>query len=76
MKEKALKYLAILGGVFGAIAAIDAIPFIEQEWGIFIIGLSASLAALITKIGDFVDDGKLNSSFGSSDDKGSTNGDS
>lgn len=61
--KKTLKYLSIIGGFLGAIASLDVIPLIPQNIGMVIIGISASLSALITKVGDFIDDGKMNDSF-------------
>jgi len=60
---KILKYLSIVGGVLGGVSAMEAIPFIPEQIGLLIIGLSASLAALITPIGDFLDNGKMDGSF-------------
>lgn len=62
MKDKIIKVLSIAGGIFGAVAAFDVIPLVSTEVSIAIIGLSASLSSLITKVEDFVDDGKLNGS--------------
>lgn len=64
MKKKTIKVLTILGAVFGSVAALDSIPFVSQEIGVFVIGLSLSLDRLVSLIGDFIDDGKINGSFG------------
>lgn len=64
MKKKTIKVLTILGSVLGSITVLDAVPFVSQEVGGFIIGLSLSLDRLVSLIGDFIDDGKINKSFG------------
>lgn len=60
---KTLKILTIVSGVVGGIAAMDAIPFVPEQIGLLVIGLSAALSGLITPIGDYLDNGKMDGSF-------------
>ena len=63
MKQKILKYLTIAIAGLGIIASLDAIPFVPQNIGAVIIGGALILGNSFTRIGDLLDDGKLNDSF-------------
>lgn len=58
-----LKILSLIGKVAGFVTALNAIPFIPQEAGIYIFAGASILKDVVNRIGDLVDDGKENQSF-------------
>lgn len=62
---KALKYLSYLGKLAGFIAALDTLPFIDPKLGIVIFAAASILKDTVNRIGDLLDDGKINKSFSS-----------
>lgn len=64
MKDKILKALSILLAITGAVTSLEMVPFLPEAWGVPLVAVAAALSALITRVGDLLDDGKLNQSFG------------
>lgn len=60
---KALKYLSYVGKLAGFIAALDTIPFVDPAVGVFIFAAASILKDSVNRIGDLIDDGKVNQSF-------------
>lgn len=63
-KASVLKYLALFGKVTGVIAGLGAIPFVSPEAGVLVFATASILKDLVNRVGDLVDDGKANKSFG------------
>jgi len=61
---KALKFLSFLGKLAGFVTAIDAIPFVDPKVRIVVFAAASLLKDTANRIGDLLDDGKPNSSFG------------
>lgn len=60
---KALKYLSYLGKLAGFIAALDTLPFVDPAVGVVIFAAASLLKDTVNRIGDLVDDGRVNQSF-------------
>ena len=60
---KALKYLSYIAKLAGFIAALDGIPFIEPAVGVIIFAFASLIKDTANRIGDILDDGKVNDSF-------------
>lgn len=58
-----IKTLAIIAGIFAAIAGLDVVPFLSPDLGVVIIGFSGAILGLLMKVGDYLDDNKMNDSF-------------
>ena len=63
MKAKILKYLTIALSALGIVASTETIPFIPENIGTMVVGAAVILVSTFTKVGDLLDDGKLNDSF-------------
>jgi len=61
---KALKYLSYVGKLAGFISALNAIPFVDPAVGVVIFAAASILKDTINRIGDLLDDGQANQSFG------------
>ncbi len=62
--EKTLKLLTLLGKVVGLLAAIDITP-ISPKFGAILFFASSLAKDTINRVGDFLDNGKADNSFGS-----------
>jgi hypothetical protein len=60
---KALKYLSYVGKLAGFVAALDTLPFIDPAIGVAIFAAASLLKDTVNRIGDLLDDGKVNQSF-------------
>lgn len=60
---KALKYLSYVGKLAGFVAALDTVPFIDPKVGVVIFAAASILKDSVNRIGDLLDDGKVNQSF-------------
>ena len=60
---KALKYLSYLGKLAGFVAALDTLPFIDPKIGVVLFAAASLLKDTANRIGDLLDDGKVNQSF-------------
>ena len=60
---KALKYLSYVGKLAGFVAALDTLPFIDPKLGVVIFAAASILKDSVNRIGDLLDDGKVNQSF-------------
>lgn len=60
---KALKYLSYLGKLAGFVAALDSLPFVDPAFGVVIFAAASLLKDTVNRIGDLLDDGKMNQSF-------------
>ena len=60
---KALKYLSYVGKLAGFVAALDTLPFIDPKVGLVIFAAASLLKDTMNRIGDLLDDGKVNQSF-------------
>ncbi|PAW75705.1 MAG: hypothetical protein B9S32_17330 [Verrucomicrobia bacterium Tous-C9LFEB] len=58
-----LKILTYVAKVAGLVASLNAIPFISPSTGVIVFFIASVLKDTINRIGDFLDDGKENSSF-------------
>lgn len=58
-----IKVLTYVAAALGGLASFEMIPFVSQELGLLIVGLSAASLLVVTKVGDYLDDKKLNDSF-------------
>ncbi len=58
-----LKILSLAGKIAGFVTALNAIPFIPQEYGVWIFAGASILKDAINRVGDLLDDGKENQSF-------------
>jgi len=58
-----LKILTYVAKVAGLVASLNAIPFVSPSTGVIIFFIASVLKDTINRIGDFLDDGKENSSF-------------
>ena len=61
---KALKYLSFAGKLAGFVSALQVIPFVDPQVGIVIFAAASLLKDSVNRIGDILDDGKPNKSFG------------
>lgn len=60
---KALKYLSYVGKLAGFVSALDAIPFVDPKVGVVVFAAASLLKDTVNRIGDLLDDGKVNQSF-------------
>jgi hypothetical protein len=60
---KSLKYLSLVGKIAGFVSALNVIPFVDPKIGIIVFAASSLLKDTVNRIGDLLDDGKLNKSF-------------
>ena len=60
---KALKYLSYLGKLAGFVAALNVVPFVDPALGAVIFAAASILKDTVNRVGDLVDDGKMNQSF-------------
>jgi hypothetical protein len=60
---KALKYLSYVGKLAGFVAALDTIPFVDPAVGVFVFAAASIRKDSVNRIGDLIDDGKVNQSF-------------
>ena len=60
---KALKYLSYVGKLAGFVAALDTLPFIDPKLGVVLFAAASILKDTVNRIGDLIDDGKVNQSF-------------
>lgn len=60
---KAIKYLTYVGKLAGFVAALDTLPFVDPKIGVVIFAAASILKDTVNRIGDLLDDGKLNQSF-------------
>ncbi len=58
-----LKILTYVAKVAGLVASLNAIPFISPSTGVIVFFIASVLKDTVNRIGDFLDDGKENSSF-------------
>lgn len=58
-----LKVLTYIAKVAGLVASLNAIPFVSPSTGVIIFFVASVLKDTINRVGDFLDDGKENSSF-------------
>ena len=58
-----LKVLTLVGKVAGALAGVQAVPFVSPHVGLCIFAGASILKDVVNRIGDFMDDGKENQSF-------------
>jgi len=61
---KALKYLSFAGKLAGFVSALQVIPFVDPQVGIVIFAAASLLKDSVNRLGDILDDGKPNKSFG------------
>ena len=60
---KALKYLSYVGKLAGFVAALNTIPFVDPAVGVVVFAAASILKDSVNRIGDLIDDGKVNQSF-------------
>ena len=60
---KVLKYLSYVGKIAGFVAALDTLPFIDPKIGVVLFAAASLLKDTANRIGDLLDDGKVNQSF-------------
>ena len=60
---KAIKYLTYVGKLAGFVAALDTLPFVDPTVGVVIFAAASLLKDTVNRIGDLLDDGKVNQSF-------------
>lgn len=59
-----LKYLSYVGKFAGFVSAIQVIPFVDPQVGVAIFAAASLLKDSVNRLGDLLDDGKPNKSFG------------
>ena len=62
-KANILKICSYVAKLTGLLASFNTIPFIPAEYGILIFAGASLLKDTVNRIGDIVDDGKVNDSF-------------
>lgn len=62
-KANVLKWLALAGKSLGILCGFGAIPFISPEKGVLIFAGASILKDVVNRVGDLIDDGKVNESF-------------
>ena len=62
---KALKYLSYVSKLAGFVSALNVIPFVDPQTGVLVFAAASLLKDSVNRIGDLLDDGKPNLSFGS-----------
>ncbi len=60
---KSLKYLSLAGKIAGLVSALNVIPFVDPAVGVIVFAAASILKDSVNRIGDLLDDGKLNKSF-------------
>lgn len=63
MKAKTLRILTWLGKVAGLLTALDAVPFVDPQYGIFIFAGASLIKDTVNRVGDLLDDGLNNQSY-------------
>jgi hypothetical protein len=63
-KANIIKYLSLAGKALGLIGGLGAIPFITPEKGVLIFAAASILKDVVNRVGDLLDDGQANKSFG------------
>ena len=61
--SKTVKVLALAGKVLGAIGTLNVIPGLSPEKAVLVFLIASILKDAVNRIGDFLDDGKVNDSF-------------
>lgn len=61
--KKSIKILTLLGKVLGAVGTLDVIPGVSPERGVLIFLIASIAKDAVNRIGDWLDDGKVNDSF-------------
>jgi len=59
----ALKILSLIGKIAGLVTALETIPFLDPQTGVLIFAAASLLKDTANRIGDLVDDGRVNRSF-------------
>ena len=62
-KANVLKWLSLAGKGLGLLGGFGAIPFVSPEKGVLIFAASSILKDVVNRVGDLLDDGKVNDSF-------------
>lgn len=58
-----LKILAVIGGILVILSSISVIPFLGPELGLLLVGLAGVAYPIILKVGDYLDNKKMDNSF-------------
>lgn len=58
-----LKVLTYIAKVAGLVASLNVIPFVSPATGVIIFFIASVVKDTVNRVGDFLDDGKENSSF-------------
>ncbi len=61
---KALRIVSWIGKLSGLVTALEVIPFVDPKLGVIIFAAASLLKDTANRIGDLMDDGKPNRSFG------------
>lgn len=61
---KALKYISLVGKLAGFVSAMNAVPFVDPKVGLIVFAAASLLKDAANRVGDLLDDGKPNRSFG------------
>jgi len=59
----ALKILSLIGKIAGLVTALETIPYLDPQTGVLIFAAASLLKDTANRIGDLVDDGRVNRSF-------------
>lgn len=62
--QTTLKVLALLAKGLGILGTLNTIPGVTPEKGVLIFFGGSLLKDIVNRVGDFLDDGKENQSFG------------
>ncbi len=63
-KDTVLKLLALVGKGVGFLGAFNVIPGLSPEKSVIVFFAASLLKDVVNRIGDFLDDGQNNNSFG------------
>ena len=63
MKTKILKWITLIVKGFAVVSGLGAIPFVSPEKGMVVFMIASFGKDTLTRLGDFLDDGKENQSF-------------
>lgn len=61
--KNAVKYLSYLGKALGLVGSLNVIPGLSQEKSVLIFFVASLLKDTVNRVGDYLDDGKVNDSF-------------
>ena len=61
--SKVIRILALVGKATGVIGSLNAIPGLSPEKAVLVFFIASLLKDVVNRVGDFLDDGKVNESF-------------